>query len=325
MEKVRFGIIGLGKIAARFARVLGQSEGGELFAVAARDAGRAKAFAAEYGAPKSFGSYKELIQDPEVELVYIAVPHNFHYDLIKECLLSGKGVLCEKPMVLTRDKAKVLCSLAKKKNLFLMEAMWTRCLPAVRRAVHWAQSGRIGEIKLIEAAFCFHTEFNPASRLFDPALAGGALYDVGVYTLMFAMGIAGEPPAETAGFASMCPTGVDGCSSLLLRFPGGTLANLRCASTVSLPPDAVIYGTEGKIIVPAFYRATSAALYDGEGQLLEQFEEPGPDGFSYEIEHAAQLFRAGKIESGLVPWRDTIACTEIFDAMREKWGIAGEC
>lgn len=324
MEKVRFGIAGLGKIASRFARVLGQSKGGELFAVAARDAGRAGAFAAGYGAKKSYGSYKELIQDPEVELVYIAVPHNFHYELVKECLLSGKGVLCEKPMVLTRDKAKVLCSLAKKKNLLLMEAMWTRCLPAVRRAADWAQSGKIGEVKLIEAAFCFRTEFNPASRLFDPALAGGALYDVGVYTLMFAMDIAGEPPAETAGFASMCSTGVDGCNALSLRFPSGALALLRSASTVSLPPDAVIYGTKGKIIVPEFYRTTSAVLYDNEGRLLEQFEEPCEDGFIYEIEHAAQLFREGKTESGLIPWRDTIACAEIFDAMREKWGIAGE-
>ncbi|MCI8442745.1 MAG: Gfo/Idh/MocA family oxidoreductase [Provencibacterium sp.] len=324
MEKVRFGIIGLGKIASRFARVLGQSESGELFAAAARDADRAAHFAGEYGAKRSYGSYSELIQDPEVELVYIAVPHNFHYDLIKECLLNGKGVLCEKPMVLTRDKAKVLCSLAKKKNLFLMEAMWTRCLPAVRRAAEWAQSGKIGDIKLIDAAFCFRSEFDPASRLFNPALAGGALYDVGVYPLMFAMDIAGEIPAETAGFASMCPTGVDDCNALLLRFSGGALALIRSASSVLMPPDAVIYGTKGHIRLPNFYRAESAELYESGGRLLECYEAPFVDGFLYEIEHAAQLFREGKIESERVPWQDTIACAGIFDEMREKWGIAGE-
>lgn len=323
MEKVRFGIIGLGKIAARFAGVLRYSASGQLTAVAARDAGRAETFAAEYGAARSYGSYGELIRDPEVELVYIAVTHNFHYELIKECLLAGKGVLCEKPMVLTRDKAKVLCSLAARKRVFLMEAMWTRCLPAVRKAAEWTQSGRIGVLKMVQASFCHRPKFDPASRLFSPELSGGALYDMGVYPLMFASCIVGENPIETFGVASMCPTGVDTCDTLSLRFPGGALASLCCASGVRMPDDAAVYGTEGRIFLPNFYRATSAALYDENGGLVERFEEECADGFIYEIEHAARCFREGKIESDWVPWADTIACAGIFDAMREQWGIPG--
>lgn len=324
MEKVRFGIIGLGNIASRFARVLSDAQGGRLFAVAARDKQRAERFAAEYGAQRSYGSYRALMQDPQVELVYIALPHNLHFAVAKECLLSGKSVLCEKPMVLSAAQAEELCSLARQKSLFLMEAMWTRCLPAIRRATGWVQSGRIGKVALIQASFCSRAEFNPDSRLFNPALAGGALYDIGVYPLMFAMGIAGEPPLQVEGTAELGPTGVDACNAFSLRFAGGALAALASATTTYALPDGIIYGTKGRIILPNFYRAQSAELYDDTGTLLERYEAPCPDGFIYEIEHAARLLREGATESPLIPWRDSIACAGILERLREKWGIAGE-
>lgn len=324
MEKVRFGIIGLGNIAARFARVLGSAGGGELAAVAARDKRRAERFAAEFGAQRSYGSYRELMREPQVELVYIALPHNLHFAAAKECLLSGKSVLCEKPMVLSAAQAGELCELARQKHLLLMEAMWTRCLPAIRRATEWAQSGRIGRISLITASFCSRAEFNPESRLFNPALAGGALYDIGVYPLMFAMGIAGGQPLEVTGTAELCPTGVDVCNAFTLRFSSGALAALASATTTYALPDGIVYGAKGRIILPSFYRAESAELYDDAGTLLERYEAPCPDGFIYEIEHAARLLREGAIESPLIPWRDSIACAGILERLREKWQIAGE-
>ena len=195
----RFGILGAGGISRRFASVLKECGCAELSAVAARDLDRAEAFAREFGANAAYGDYDALPADPAVDAVYVGLTHNLHADLVRRALLAGKAVLCEKPMAVCAADARALADLAREKNLLLREGMWTRCMPAVRRATQWVQKGVSGPVRLLRAAFCFDAPFDPQSRLFNPDLCGGALLDAGVYPIEFAMGVLGEHPVETAG------------------------------------------------------------------------------------------------------------------------------
>jgi predicted dehydrogenase len=319
--KVRIGIIGPGRIAERFASVARTSESVELVAAASRDQSRARAFAASFGLPKAYGSYADLARDPEVDAVYIALTHNFHYGAARLCLEAGKAVLCEKPLVTTRREAESLAATAKSHNALLMEAMWSRCVPATIRAREWARSGRIGRIRLIDASFCFKAAYDPEDRLFNPALAGGALYDAGVYPIEFATGMAGEEPSAVEGVAALGETGVDVFDSVSLGFPGGAVASLKCGLTARVPQDAFVYGGLGSIAVYGFLGPRKAELFDAQGKSVEVFEEGFDDGFIYEIEHFAELYRAGKKESDLIPLRDSIACAGVFDTLMGKWGL----
>jgi predicted dehydrogenase len=318
---IRFGIIGLGGIAERFAAVLNTAQGARLAAVASRDRSRSEAFALRFGAEKVCDSYLDLIRDPEVDAVYIALTHNFHYEFARACLERGKAVLCEKPLVTTRKDAEALAALSRSRKVLLMEAMWTRCVPAFRKAKEWAREGRIGEVKLVEAAFCFKAPYDPKGRLFNPELAGGGLYDAGVYPLEFATGILGEAPTAVSGAASIGGTGVDYFASMSLGFPSGAVASLACGITARVPSDARIYGDAGSIAVYDFLGPRKCELFGSDGALAETFEEGFKDGFIFEIEHFADLYRRGEIESDLIPLSDTIACAGIFDELRKQWGL----
>jgi len=316
MKTIRFGIIGLGSIAKKFAKVLSTADHVTLTAVAARDESRAIAFAEQFGAEKHYSSYVELAKDIDVDAVYIALTHNFHYEVIKMCLLHGKNVLCEKPMVLHADEAIELAELAEAKGLTLMEAMWTRCLPAYRKTCEWVMEGRIGNVGLIQASFCFNVPVTNESRLFNPELAGGALYDVGVYVVEFATGILDESPVEIAAVSQKCETGVDSFTSLSLRFDSGAVASLTCGITGSSSLDGHVIGDNGRILVHKFYMSEKCELFDKDNQLIETFEEKTEDGFIYQIEHFADLVRHGELESPYIPLRDTIACAELFDEVQ---------
>lgn len=320
--KIRYGIIGLGVIASRFAKVLNTADGVELKAVASRDMGRSKAFADKFHALKAYDSYLDLINDDEVDVIYIALTHNFHYDIVKLCLNKGKGVLCEKPLVTGKKEAESLAALSRKKNILLMEAMWTRCIPAFKKAKEWVADGKIGKVKLIDAAFCFNTPFDAEDRLFNPKLAGGSLYDVGVYPIEFTTGILGENPIQVNGLASICQTGVDDFVVMNMKFESGALASLSCGFTADTNRDAHIYGTSGKIIMYDFIAAQKCELYDNDNNLIETFEEKFEDGFIYQIEHFNELYLNNKIESDIIPLNDTIACAGIFDQLLKQIGNA---
>lgn len=314
---VKYGIIGLGNIAHRFAGVLNKAEGVELVAVASREQKRSDEFAVKYGAKSAYDSYEALIADKEVDIIYIALTHNFHYDIIKKCILNRKAVLCEKPMVITADHAAELIELAEERNVLLMEAMWTRCLPAFQKARRWVADGLIGKVSLVDASFSFNMPFIPTNRLFDPNLAGGSLYDAGVYPIEFATGILDEAPNVIKGVAHLCETGVDDFFSMSLGFNSGALASLTCGLRSNTSRDALVYGTEGKIIVYNFLGTNKCELYNKKDELVETFEDTFEDGFIYEIQHAAQLYRNGQIDSPLIPLRDTYACAVIFDKLIE--------
>jgi predicted dehydrogenase len=318
---LRMGIVGLGIIAERFAAVMKNAKAVALTAVAARDRAKAEAFARRFGAAKACSSYLDLIRDEEVDAVYIALTHNYHYEIARLCLEAGKAVICEKPLVTTKKEAESLAALARSRKLLLMEAMWTRCIPAFRKARQWVGEGKIGAVKLVEAGFCFKAPFEPEGRIFNPKLAGGGLYDAGVYPIEFATGILGENPDRIGGFASIGVTGVDEYASISLGFPSGALASLSCGVTAAAPRDAKVYGSEGSVVLHDFLGARKCERFDPEGRLAESFEEDFADGFIYQIEHFASLRREGKTESGLIPLADSIACAGVFDELRKQWGL----
>lgn len=317
---VRFGIVGLGSIAARFAKVLNTVENVELVAVASRDMIRSQEFAKRFSAKKPYDNYSDLIEDEEVDVIYVALTHNFHYETVKECLNKGKAVICEKPFVLNKKDAEELVALAKTKNVLLMEAMWTKFIPTFKVAKEWVSSGRIGSVKLINASFCFKAPFDPEGRLYNPKLAGGSLYDVGVYPIEFATGILDEQPAKISGFAKFSDTGVDEFTVINMSFESGALASLSSGITAKTNWDAKVYGSEGSIIVYEFFGSRKCELYDSDDNFVESFEANFDDGFIYQIEHFRDLFLNGQKESDIAPLKDTIACAGIFDELMKQWG-----
>ena len=316
---VRFGIIGLGVISDRFAAVLNTADGVELAAVASSDEMRAVAFAKKHHAAKASKSYLDLVEDKDVDVVYIGLTHNFHYEAIKLCIEHGKGVICEKPMFLNKRDAEEITTLAKEKNVLLMEAMWSRFTPPFQKAKKWIDSGRIGQVKLVNASFCFNFPFDPSHRLFNPSLAGGSLYDAGVYPIEFTTGMLGENPKHVKGLASICETGVDDYVAFSMSFESGTLASLSCGTAAVTSQDACIYGTNGHVIVYDFLGSRKCELLDNDNNLIERFEVTFDDGFIFEIIHFADLYRNRKTESDIMPLEDTIACAGIFDELISSW------
>ncbi|WP_099204998.1 Gfo/Idh/MocA family protein [Scatolibacter rhodanostii] len=317
--KTRFGIIGLGAIANRFASVLNTMEEIELAAVASRDNQKAAEFAEKYHATKAYTKYEDLILDEKVEVIYVALTHNFHYEIVKKCLENKKAVICEKPLVLNQKHAQELVELSKKNNTVLMEAMWTRCLPAFQKAKEWTLGGSIGKIKLIQASFCFNAPFNEENRLYKPDLAGGSLYDAGVYPIEFVTGILDENPIYTNGVASICKTGVDDVTAVNFGFKSGALATISSGISVNTSSDAYIYGSEGHIVVYDFLRTRKCERYDKSNQLVETFEGIDEDGFIYQIREVCRLYHDHKIESELISHRDSIACAEVFDILMAQF------
>jgi len=318
---VRFGIAGLGKISTRFATALNTIEGIELVAVAASDRARSNTFAQQFKAKNAYSDYLDLMTDDDVDIIYIGLTHNFHFDVTKACLEHHKAVLCEKPLVLTRKDAEVLVALAGQNHTLLMEALWTRCLPAFRKAREWIRQARIGQVKLITADFCYKSIYDPRSRQYDPVLAGGSLFDVGVYPIDLATGLLGEYPAAVGGLAKIAPSGVDESAAFSLNFLSGALASLNCGFTVNAMGPSWIYGTQGHIVLENCFGPRTCELFDEDNNLLDRFEDPEPEGFVYQICHCVDLFRRGQVQSDLIPWQDTIACAGIFDDLREQWGL----
>jgi predicted dehydrogenase len=319
--KTKFGILGCGGIAARFAAALKLSENGELYAAAARDEARARAFVERHGGMKAYGSYLELIEDENVEIVYISLVHSVHFEAAKLCVEHGKSVICEKPFFITEREAVELAALAKEKNVLIMEAMWTRCLPCFQKAREWAQSGAIGDVRLIDAAFCFNFPYDPKHRLYDPETAGGALLDAGVYPYEFITGILGEKPAEIKAVARRAPNGVDETIVMSLRFDGGALASAIASMGVRASETAHIYGTNGSIRVERFLRSRKCERLNEAGEVVERFEDDQEEGFVHEIEHVVDLYRRGLTESPLIPIADSIDFARAAGLILKQVGI----
>ncbi len=321
-DTIRWGILGPGSIAHKFAKGLAVIDDAELAAIGSRSLERANTFADAYGADARYGSYEELANDKNVDVIYVATPHPFHREHTLLCLEAGKAVLCEKPISINAQTTKEMVVAAQEKKLFLMEAMWTRFLPTLEKARQWIADGRIGEVRLVKADFGFRVGWNPESRLLDPNLGGGSLLDVGVYTISLANMIFGSAPNQVTGAAHLGDTGVDEQAGMVLGYPGGGLAVLCSAVRTSTPQEAHIIGTEGSIHIPDFWHSTTASLMVAN-EVVDQIDAPFQgSGYEYEAMEVHRCLRAGELESPVMPLQESIEVMEAADRLRGQWGFA---
>lgn len=312
---LRFAVLGAGGIANQFANAVSLVEKAEIIAVASKSAERAAAFAERHSIPNSYGSYAEMLANPDVDAVYVATTHNFHKENIIDCLSAGKHVLSEKPMVLTEADAKECFDLAREKNLFLMEAMWTRCLPALRKAREWIAEGRIGEVRSANSVIGFNAGSNTAGRILNPDLAGGAIYDIGVYSIEIVSALMNEPVENIVFSRRSHPvTGVDACVSLILSYPTAD-ACIQCMVNGNPKEYTIVNGSKGFIEIPASHSVREVRLHGENRALVEKFEAPYQNGFTFEIEEMIACIEAGKLTSDINPPEMTIECARIFDTV----------
>lgn len=318
----RWGILGTGSIAKQFARGLAAIPDARLAAVGSRSIESASAFAAEFKADRAHATYEALAADPEIDAIYIATPHPLHRDNALLCLDHGKAVLCEKPFTVNLAEAQAIVAKARKKKLFCMEAMWTRFLPANVQVRRWLADKAIGEVRLMTADFGFRCGWDPKSRLLDPKLGGGALLDVGCYTLAYARMVFGADPKRIQAAAHIGKTKVDEQVAVLAQYANGAMATITAAVRTNTTHDVWIYGTEGKIHVPGFWHARNATLFR-DGKEPEKVEPAFTgNGYNYQAIEVAQCVRAGKTESAIVPLAESLSVMATMDAVRTQIGLS---
>ena len=316
----RWGILGTGGIAHKFATGLSVLTDAKLVAVGSRTQASADKFADEFNAPRRHASYEALANDPEVEAIYIATPHPFHKDNTLLCLNAGKAVLVEKPFALNATEAQQMIDLSRQKKVFLMEAMWSRFLPAIVRTRELIVSGAIGEVRMLNADFGFRTNFNPKSRLFDLALGGGALLDVGIYPISLAFMLFGTPKTVAAQ-AHFSETGADDQNAIVFSYDQGQLALLSSASRTNTAHEAIIYGTDGSIRIPDWWHGQKL-IVNINGKPTETLDIPHlGNGYPHEAIEVASCVRAGKIESETMPLDESLAIIRTMDTIRSQWGL----
>lgn len=321
-DRVRWGVLATGGIAASFTANLLDMPDAEVVAVASRTEASAQGFAERFGIERAYGSWEELARDDGVDVVYVATPHAAHRAAAGLCLEAGRAVLCEKAFTLNSREARELVSLARQREAFLMEAMWMYCNPLMRRAVELVRDGAIGEVRTVQADFGLAGPFPPSHRLRDPALGGGALLDLGVYPVSFAHLILGEPAGIKAS-ADLSAEGVDVHTGMLLEWESGARGLLHCSVTADTPIAASISGSAGRIEIPgAFFRPDRFVLHR-TGKEPREFRSAGGRDDTYEPEAAEVMrcLRAGESESPLVPLDGSLAVMRTLDAVREQVGV----
>jgi predicted dehydrogenase len=319
--KVRWGILGTGTIAAKMAQALHKVDEAELAAVGSRSREGAGAFGDKFNIPRRHASYEALAGDKDVDVIYVATPHPMHKDNALQCLRGGKHVLCEKPFTVNEAEAREVIAFARGKKLFLMEAMWSRFLPPIVRLRELLAASAIGEVRMVQADFGFRAGLDPKGRLFDPAMAGGSLLDIGVYCISLASMILG-PPAQVTGLAHLGTTGVDEQAGAVLMGKGGELAILSCAVRTTTPHEAAVYGTEGSIRLHSrWWNGTRLTLCPA-GKEPRDIDVPTDDnGFVYQVREVHRLLAAGKTESPVMPLDETLSIMRTMDTLRAQWGL----
>jgi predicted dehydrogenase len=321
-EPLRWGLIGSGQIASAFADDLTLTDSGRVVAIGSRSQESADRFADKFDIPNRHASYEALVADPAVEVVYVGTPHPMHSANALLALEAGKPVLVEKPFTMNADEARQLIDSARSKGLFLMEAMWTRCLPHIVEIGRLLADGALGDIVTVMAD---HGQFfpkDPASRLFARELGGGVLLDCGVYPVSFASMVLGKPDRVVA-LITPAFTGVDGQTSMLFGFASGAQAVLTCTSSARTPTRAAIVGTEARIEIDSFFYAPSTFTLIRRDGSATRFEPPHEgNGLHYEADEVARCLRAGLLESPLMPLDETLAIIETMDTVIAQAQIA---
>ncbi len=321
MNKIHWGILGTGAIAKKFTAGLTVIAEAEVTAVGSRSMETAVAFAEQFGVAQPHEGYEALAKNPDVDVIYIATPHVFHQEHSLLCLENGKAVLCEKPFTINKQQAETVFAAARQHNLFVMEAMWSTFLPVMEMLRKLLKDGIIGDVRLITADFGFRGNLDPEHRLYNPALGGGALLDVGIYPLALAHMILGTP-VKINSMAHIGKTGVDEQAGILLGYENGELAILHTAVRTETGQEAVIMGTEGRIKLHHPWWAASKLTLAQPGMPKQVIELPYEgNGYNYEATAVMNCLRAGQIEHELMPWSTTLALQETMDAIRAQWGL----
>ncbi|WP_206184572.1 Gfo/Idh/MocA family protein [Thermoactinospora rubra] len=319
MKKLGWGIAATGGIARTVGAVIAAEPGMRVAAVGSRDAGRAAALAAELGAERSYGSYAALCADPEVDVVYVATPHAQHLAVAEPAIAEGKAVLCEKPLAGSLADAERMAKLAKDAGVFLMEAMWMRFNPLIRRL---AADGRFGEIRSVQASFGFVAPYDPQHRLWNPATAGGAVLDLGVYPLALAHLLLGEPEAlHVTG--TLAPSGVDAEAGMLLTYAGGARALLETSLVSPMANSATVVGTGLRADLPAPFWAPGRMVLSGPGvEPEEHVLDPSRGGYQEQAREVAAALAEGRTESEVMPVADSLAVMRRMEEVRAALGAA---
>ena len=314
------GIVGAGHIGGKIARTLEQTKDINCLAVASRSQEKADAFAVEFGIPRSYGSYSALLDDPDVDLVYVATPHSHHFDVTMEAISKGKPCIVEKAFMANAAQTKAVLDFAKERKVFVAEAIWTRYQPAadiIRRLISY---GRVGSVRLISATLAYSIEGKP--RIVRPDLCGGALLDLGVYCINFVRMVCDNPIEKIDSQCILSESGVDFTESISMTLSGGIMANIQSSASCAGYNTAVIAGTEGYIVIDNVNNPRRISIYAKGGIFVEEINVPDCiSGYEYEFEACRDAIAAGLIEPPQMPHSEILYIMELMDSLRKDWGV----
>ncbi|ALS99915.1 Gfo/Idh/MocA family protein [Lacimicrobium alkaliphilum] len=314
---INWGIIGAGRIARTFARDMAFVPHSRILAVASRQLSDAAKFAREHNITEAIEGYQALFEHTDIDAIYIATPHNFHFEQTKAALQAGKHVLCEKPITISTAQCIELSGLAKARNCFLMEAMWTWFLPAIRKAKQWVDEGRIGRLLHVKGDFGYPQPYDPDARTYNPALAGGALLDMGIYPLALNLLFNPQPYQSLRVKAHQAPSGVDDEVHWTMDY-GDRISTLATSFRCRLPNYGFIIGDQGYIAIPDFFRASEASLYVLDERVDHFRDNRQGSGFEFEIMAASQAIREGKPESDIMPLSASLILQQQMEAILKR-------
>ena len=316
----KIGIIGPGRIAEKMAYTVQCMENASCYAVASRSLEKAEAFAQKYGFEKAYGSYEELVKDPEVQLVYVATPTSHHFEQVRMCLMHDKPVLCEKTFTANAKEAEELVALSRERGVFMAEAIWTRYMPFSKTITEWVNSGIIGRPKMLTANLCYPVEYK--ERVTHPELCGGALFDLGVYPINFAKMVMKQEVKEVYSNAVMSPKGIDWTNSITLIFEDDTMAVLHSNMLAGSNRMGIINGDKGYLEIQNINNCEEIRLYDLEHKLVETYAVPEQiNGYEYEVIACIKAIEEGKIECEEMPHEETLWVMRLMDRIRNDWGM----
>ncbi|HFI0463859.1 TPA: Gfo/Idh/MocA family protein [Streptococcus suis] len=312
---INVGILGAGNIAEKMARTIQATAAAKTYAVGSRSLKKAQAFAEKFDFDKAYGSYEALVQDPDLDLVYVATPHNFHYQHAKLALDHGKHVLCEKALTLNAKEAESLMALAHQKGLTFMEAIWPRYMPLNRQLKEMIDMGKIGQIQAIHASLAY--PIKDKERMKRPDLAGGSLLDLGVYPIHFTLSLLGNDYDKVHSLITKTDQGVDLHTSILLSYPNGAQALIHSSMADGPYSHALVLGDKGRFEIDGTNHIETIRVYDLDNQLIGEYKRPNDfGGFEYQLEEAIRLIREGKVESTIVTHEDSLAVMRLCDTVR---------
>ena len=318
METIRWGIVGAGRIAHTFAQDMPSTRSGVLRAVAARSGDSAREFAARYKVPKAYEGYDALYADPDIDAIYVATPHNLHLQHASDALRAGKAVLCEKPITTSAAECQALIDVSRETGSYLMEAMWTWFLPAVRQAKQWVDAGRIGRIVQIKADFGYPLEYSATLREYNADLAGGCLLEMGVYPVALAALFSEQDPEEIAVVSRNAPNGVEDDVAAIFNYRD-FVATLGTSFRAKLQNSAYIIGTEAYVAIPNFFRADECQLWVLD-EMVDHFDDGRMSrGFDYQIDAVNQDLIDRRKESAIMPLAESLRCQRHMDLIRARF------